>query len=128
MINQIDLAAQFDKIFTSDEVHEFYHEWKNEKDKANKKLKTLKDKLLDTVPFLLIILAVGGACLWVYHINNRVEQSTMKMYDGEVDFITDVWVDGEIAKQWSMPAEKVTDSIRTAQYNEAEKLFKLLEK
>jgi hypothetical protein len=122
MINQLELSEQFEKIFTSDEVDEFYLKWKEGKNKAPT---TIRDKAVKILYFSIIIMTIIFLGFYFYHEGNQVEQKVAKV-NGSLTFYTIVWVNGEIAKSWYTDPDKVTDSLKTAQYNEGEKLLKTL--
>lgn len=117
MINQIELAEKFEQIFTDKEIHEYYEKWWAEKNKNSILPSTLS--IWDAFTWIIIFGVLFSA--WYTMLRDRVEQ---EVRDG--NFITYVWKDMNIIKSTYTPIDQVTDSLKTAQYNEGEKLLKIL--
>lgn len=124
-INEIELSKKFEEIFINQETENFYSKWHERKQKE-RDTRNLVQKSLPLIIFIFIVLIVIS--IPVYIFRDRVEQTTQKIDGENVYFLTDVWINGEIAKQWSTLASEMTDSIKTAQYNAALKILNALKK
>lgn len=118
MINQIELSEQFEKIFTDEEVHDFYEQWRSE----NNNQSTFWTKTRHIISYIIMgcIILFCVFSIWD-DMRDKVEQ---KIRDEE--FVTFVWKDQDIIKSWYTPINSVTDSIKTAQYKAGKELLKLL--
>lgn len=118
MINQIELSEQFEKIFTNEEVHDFYEQWRSE----NNNQSTFWTKTRHIISYIIMgcIILLCVFSIWD-DMRDKVEQKIM-----DEEFVTFVWKDQDIIKSWYTPIDSVTDSIKTAQYKAGKELLKIL--
>ena len=110
-----ELQKKFEELFIDEYTEDQYEEWFDKKYEK----KTRKDNIL-----LLIILIIGLSIpfgLLTYLNRDRVDQTIV-----HENLMTCVWINNNIAKALYTPIDQLTDSIKTAQRIEGERLLKIL--
>ena len=112
-----ELQKKFEELFIDEFTKEQYEEWKQSTYVESKFDKGFKWIAL-TVATILFLIAI----LQPFYLNrDRLVQEVRGK-----SFSTYVWINGNISKSWYTPIDQLTDSIKTAQRNEGERLLKML--
>lgn len=125
MINQKDIAEQFEKIFTSEEVHEFYEEWKLSKNPEEPEEDNLPVWLKVILVSILVFVISVLSLVFTREYRGYVEQE-VKQIGYKTELVTYVWKSGDIIKAWYVPIDQVTDTTKQFLYNEGKNLLKAL--
>ena len=112
-----ELQKKFEELFIDDFTKEQYEEWKQ-----STYVESKSDKIFKWVATSVAVILLWVAILLPFYLKrDRVEQ---KMF--RADFTTIVWINNNIAKSWFTPIDQITDSMKTAQRIEGERLLKML--